>query len=105
MYDQRMQLLLSKAQRTRLDRESARTGRPISELVREAIDVHFEVDEDADRRRAAADWILSRPKAENPMSIEEINELIDSRYDEKYKRLGLLDDDEAEQIERRRPGR
>jgi predicted DNA-binding protein len=50
MKSERFQILLEPDQRGRLDRESARTGKPIGALIREAIDARYG---DREKRRAA----------------------------------------------------
>ena len=91
MYDQRMQLLLSKAQRARLDRESRATGRSISALVREAIDTHYQVEADRNRRLAAARALTDGRRKVEHIPPAELKELIASRFD-----------DEMDKIERQR---
>ncbi len=41
MYGERIQLLISKEQRRRLDREAKRRGTSVASLVREAVDARF----------------------------------------------------------------
>jgi predicted DNA-binding protein len=61
----RLQLLLDDERRQRLERESARTGAPISILVRRAIDRTYP--SDAAERVAAADRFL----ALEPMPVDD----------------------------------
>jgi hypothetical protein len=58
----RTQLLLDEERHARLAEEAQRTGRSIGALVREAIDVRFEREEQAERRRAAAGELLGAPR-------------------------------------------
>lgn len=61
----RLQVLLDDERYALLDRESSATGRPVSELVREAIDQRYRVDLDA--RRAAYQRIV----AAEPMPVDD----------------------------------
>jgi predicted DNA-binding protein len=62
----RTQLLLDEERHRRLADEAQRTGRSIGALVREAIDVRFEQEEQAERRRTAAGELLSAPRPGDP---------------------------------------
>lgn len=79
MAKQRLQLLIEPRQRVVLDRESRRTGRPIGELVRDAIDARYDADWEAKRRA------LAQMKARKPIAIdlspEEIERMIQSEHD------------------------
>ncbi len=79
MAKERLQLLIEPRQRVVLDRESQRTGRPIGELVRDAIDARYDADREA--KRAA----LAQMKARKPIAIdltpEEIERMIQSEHD------------------------
>jgi predicted DNA-binding protein len=76
----RTQLLLDEERHRRLADEAHRTGRSIGALVREAIDVRFERGEEDERRRAAADALLSAPRPSDPEPdwSEVERELLDS---------------------------
>ncbi|MGH8900989.1 MAG: hypothetical protein ACRDYA_04720 [Egibacteraceae bacterium] len=76
-----MQILLSPEQRHRLAHESQATGKPISALIREAIDARYPT-VTREERMAAVDFIASS-KAEF-IPIEELEEIFDSRYDDDY---------------------
>lgn len=78
MPKERLQLLLEPRQRVLLDRESTRTGRPIGELVRDAIDSRF--DGDRERRLEALERIRNR-RVEVGLSPEEIERMIQSEHD------------------------
>jgi predicted DNA-binding protein len=78
MLSERFQILLEPRQRQALDRESKRTGRPIGELIREAIDARFDADREA---RIAAFEEVSRMRAEIRLSPEEIERMIQSEHD------------------------
>ncbi len=62
----RTQLLLDEERHRRLAEEAQRTGRSIGALVREAIDVRFDLEEQAGRRRAAASDLLGAPRPSDP---------------------------------------
>lgn len=78
MAKERLQLLLEPRQRVALDRESTRTGRPIGELVRDAIDARFDADRDA---KIAAFEEVSRMRADINLTPEEIERMIQSEHD------------------------
>jgi hypothetical protein len=61
-----MQLLLDEERHRRLAEEASRTERSISSLVREAIDVRFELEEQVARRGAAAAELLTAPRPADP---------------------------------------
>lgn len=70
MLNERLQVLIDRAQRERLDRESVRRGTSVATLVREAIDAAFP--SDADEREAAGARIL----AAEPMPVPDVDELV-----------------------------
>ena len=78
MAKERLQLLIEPRQRVMLDRESLRTGRPIGELIREAIDARY--DGDRERRRAAVEEMRKRRVKIN-LSPEELERIIQSEHD------------------------
>lgn len=78
MAKERLQLLIEPRQRVALDRESTRTGRPIGELVRDAIDARYDADRE---RRMAAFEEMKRMRVEINLSPEEIERLIQTKYD------------------------
>lgn len=76
----RTQLLLDEERHQRLAEEAQRTGRSIGALVREAIDVRFDLEERAERRRTAAGELLRAPRPSDPEPdwSEVERELLDS---------------------------
>jgi transposase len=76
----RTQLLLDDERHRRLEEEARRTGRSIASLVREAIDLRYEVaQQSADRRRAAATLLdAPRPSGPEPDWADVERELLDS---------------------------
>ncbi len=58
--DQRLQVLVDRGQRERLDREAQRTGDSVGELVRAAIDRAYPHDRD-ERHRAAQRLLDAEP--------------------------------------------
>jgi predicted DNA-binding protein len=76
----RTQLLLDEERHRRLEDEARRTGRSIGALVREAIDVRFDLEEEAERRRTAATELLKAPRPADPEPdwAEVERELLDS---------------------------
>ncbi len=78
MPKERLQLLLEPRQRVALDRESTRTGRPIGELVRDAIDARFDADRE---RRLEAFERIRVGRVDIKLSPEEIERMIQSEHD------------------------
>jgi len=76
----RTQLLLDDERHRRLEQEARRTGRSIGSLVREAIDVRFDLEAQSGRRRAAAGALLAAPRPADPEPdwAEVERELLDS---------------------------
>jgi len=62
----RTQLLLDDDRHARLELEARRTGRSIASLLREAIDMRFGAEEQAERRLAAAAQLLAAPRPTDP---------------------------------------
>jgi hypothetical protein len=77
----RTQLLLDEERHRRLAEEAQRTGHSIGALIRDAIDVRFDLGEEAQRRRAAANQLLSAPRPSDPEPdwSEVERELLDTR--------------------------
>lgn len=75
----RLQILIDERRYAVLEKEAARTGRPVAELIRDAIDTRFAVDLDA--RRAAYERILDA----EPMPVDDWSvmkrELLDTLHD------------------------
>lgn len=81
MLDQRLQVLVDRERLDRLRTESERTGAPVGELVRRAIDEKFPVEDEALTRRQAADELLAMepPPGREPDWEEQKREMLDSR--------------------------
>lgn len=77
---ERLQILVTREQRRRLQAVSGERGEPVTSLVREAIDSRFPPVVDAAARQAAARRLLDRPKVRY-LPPEELDALIDDRYD------------------------
>ena len=77
MMTERLQVLIGREQRERLEREAARRGTSIATLVREALDQAFPPM--AMRRRAAADRLLEAEPMEVPAVPELLRELDELR--------------------------
>jgi hypothetical protein len=69
MLKERLQVLIDRDQRQRLEQESQRRGTSVGRLVREAIDLAYP--SSTTRRRAAADDIL----AAEPMPVPDLDGL------------------------------
>jgi hypothetical protein len=70
MLKERLQVLIDREQRERLEHEAAERGTSVAALVRDAIDLTFPPT--MPRRRGAADAIL----AAAPMQVPDIDELL-----------------------------
>lgn len=79
MYTERMQILLTKAQRRALEIEAKTRGVSVASVVREAIEARG-AGVPADRRRAALERLMSYRIPYVP--IDELNAMIDERYDD-----------------------
>lgn len=77
----RLQLLIDEERFGLLERESRRSGRPIAELIREAVDARYGIDVAA--RRAAYEQLV----AAEPMPVDDWDvmkqELLDTFYDDR----------------------
>jgi len=78
MAKERLQLLIEPRQRVILDRESTRTGKPVGELIRDAIDARY--DRDRERKRAAMEEMRER-RVEIDLTPEAIERMIRSEHD------------------------
>lgn len=85
MYSERMQILISPEQRQRLEVEAADRGISVAAAVRQAIDAQYGVGPTRQERIAAAARICSG-RAES-IPIDELEELIDSRFDDEMERI------------------
>lgn len=79
MLDTRLQILLSKQQRSRLEAESRERGQSVGELVREALDARYGSRPASDRIRAFEE--IAAMRAGSAPSPEEINRLVDEERD------------------------
>lgn len=66
LLNRRTQLLLDDERYLRLELAARESGRSVGAVIREAIDAKFARDDLAERRRAAADWLLALPMPEDP---------------------------------------
>jgi hypothetical protein len=66
MLNRRTQVLLDDERYVRLERAARESGRSVGAVIRDAIDAKFAQDDLAQRRRAAADWLLALPMPEGP---------------------------------------
>ncbi len=75
----RLQILIDEDRHALLERESQRSGRPVAELIRHAVDARYGIDL-AERRRA-----FERLLAAEPMPVDDWDvmkrELLDTFYD------------------------
>ena len=77
MLKERLQVLIDREQRQRLEHEAAQRGTSVATLVREAIDLTFPPT--MPLRRRAADAILDAPSMPTPEIDELLHELDDLR--------------------------
>jgi len=85
-----LHVLIDEERHARLTEESKRTGRSVGDIVRSAIDLHFDEERDQARRAAAARFLLNHPDRMDALSLE------GARYarlqgDPEAFRLGLLE--------------
>jgi len=80
MLNRRLQVLVDDARFERLSQESKRTGAPVGELVRRAIDHEFpQLDHRAERERAGRELLAtSPPSGPEPDWDEQKRELLDA---------------------------
>lgn len=79
MYTERLQILISKEQRRRLEQEAKRRGASVASVIRDAVDDRLG-DITRDDRIAAAEWIATmEPLPE--ISPEELERMIAEAYD------------------------
>lgn len=57
--ERRLHVLIDEERHARLAEEARRTGRSVGEIVRSAIDLHFDEERDQARRAAAARFLLA----------------------------------------------
>ncbi|MFN8099200.1 MAG: hypothetical protein U0Q21_13030 [Dermatophilaceae bacterium] len=57
--ERRLHLMIDQARYDQLTAEATRTGRSVADIVRSAIDLHFDEDRDQARRAAAARFLLA----------------------------------------------
>lgn len=62
----RTQILLDDERYARLERVARESGRSVAAVIRDAIDAKLARDDAAQRRRAAADWLLAQPLSKVP---------------------------------------
>jgi hypothetical protein len=77
MKTERLQVLIERDQRERLEREATARGASVATLVREAIDMAFPA---SGSRRAAADLILRAAPIEVP-DVDELRVELDRAHD------------------------
>lgn len=86
MFSERIQILISPEQRSWLEEMARQRDTSVAALVREALDAHFHIPT-REERMAAAKWLTSSTAGGKHMPIEELNELIDSRFDDEMERI------------------
>lgn len=79
MLKERLQVLIDRDQRERLDQESRRSGASVGKLVREAIDLAYP--SRAAERRAAVERLLAAEPMPVPATIEELRAEIDEMHE------------------------
>lgn len=84
MFTERLQILVSKDQRRRLEREAKRRGTSVASVIRDAVDAELGVDPRKEKL-AAFETIRGLPRVALP-PIEELNRLIDEAHDEEIRR-------------------
>lgn len=64
--EKRLHLMIDQARYDRLAAEAERSGRSVADIVRSAIDLHFDEERDQARRAAAGRRLLSYPPDPGP---------------------------------------
>jgi len=82
MLNERLQVMIDKDRRERLERRAKDRGTSVATLVREAIDLAYPSDDE--RRRAAGDAILAAEPMEVPDSIEELRAELDEARSRRF---------------------
>lgn len=91
MFTERIQVLMTKAQRRRLEQEARRRGTSVGALIREAIDVREGRAPLADRLRAVAEMkAMAGRGGGRSLSVEEIERTVDEEREEWLERLEPL---------------
>lgn len=80
MFKERLQLLISKEQRRRLEDEAARRDASVASVIREAIDVHFGTVDRSARLRAVDE--LRAMEDGRFLAPDELDRVIASEHDE-----------------------
>lgn len=84
MLTERLQLLLTREHRARLDAEAKRSGKPIGELVRNAIDAQYGGVRREDRLRAVAEMReAAKGSGGEPPSPERLNQMIEEEHSQR----------------------
>lgn len=86
MYSERMQILLSRAQRRRLQDVARESGSSVAALVREAIDARYGGDGVTPEQRLEAFRRLTERQVEL-VPPDDLRELIDGRFDDEIARI------------------
>jgi hypothetical protein len=84
MFSERLQILVSKEQRRRLEAEAKRRDASVASVIRDAVDAELGVGSRA-AKLAAVEAIRGLPRVPLP-PIEELNRLIDEAHDEEIRR-------------------
>ena len=88
MFTERLQVLMTKAQRRRLEDEARRRRTSVGALIREAIDAREGRAPLAERLRAVAELkAIARPAHGRAPSVEEIERVVDEEREEWLARL------------------
>ena len=85
MYSERIQLLITKEQRRRLEQEAKRRGTSVASVVRDAVDTHLGPFSREDRLRAVEE--IRQMRGGRLLSPEEINRLVAEEREHEWEEL------------------
>ena len=77
--ERRLHVLIDEERHARLTEEARRTGRSVGDIVRSAIDLHFDEGRDQARRAAAARFLLATADTSDGPA-ETWDEMLEARY-------------------------
>lgn len=80
MLSERLQILLSREQRARLEAEASQRETSVSSLVRDAVDARFGAIKAADRARAVEE--IAAMKGGNALAPEELDRIIEAEREQ-----------------------
>ncbi len=87
MLNERLQILVSPAQKRRLEAEAQTRGESVGELVREAIDARYGSDATREERMAAVERMRAAPVASSSFTPQELTRIHEEEVEQEYPEL------------------